>query len=469
VGTSISQLDIDTFVTEGLGDTTYLLAVGDEALLVDPQRDVDRFLAAVQARDLRLTTVLETHVHNDYVSGARELAKRSGAEIAGPARGGYRFAHRGLSEGDEVRIAELRLVAVATPGHTPEHLAYLVYGPDPDQPLAVFTGGSLLVGSAGRTDLLGPERTEELTRAQFATLRRLADLPDAVQVLPTHGGGSFCIASKGGTERTSTMGQERMGNEALRETSEEAFLRSHTSGLFAFPDYYRHMAPLNRAGPRILGGIPVPPALSADRVAERKEKGVWVVDGRGRDSFAGAHIAGSLNIELNEQFASYVGWLVPFGDPIVLVLDRDRNAAEAARHLMRIGYEEQVLGYLSGGTDAWEEAGLPHRTYAVGDVEDLCRDLAGPDPPLVLDVRQEREHRSAALPDSLHVFVADLPERLVEVPRDRRVWAACASGHRSAMAASMLDGAGVPVTLLARGGIRDVLKRCAPGSLNRPR
>jgi hydroxyacylglutathione hydrolase len=455
-----SQLDLDLIVTEGLGDTSYLLASDGEALLVDPQRDTDRFMRAAEARAVHIRTVLETHVHNDYVSGAVELAEETGAEIAAPARGGYRFPHRGMTEGDEIRLGDIRLVAVETPGHTPEHLTYLVYGPGSGEPLAVFTGGSLLVGGAGRTDLLGPDRTEELTRAQFATLRRLSDLPDPVRVLPTHGGGSFCVASKAGGDRTSTMGQERLGNAALREQDEEAFLRSHTSGLFAFPAYYRHMAPVNREGPRVLGGIPAPAALPPDRVGERRRTGAWVVDGRDRAAFANAHIPGSLNIELNEAFASYVGWLIPFGEPLVLVLERDRDVADAARDLIRIGYEDHLLGYLAGGIAAWEDAGLGVRAYGIGDVADLCAALGTAEPPVVLDVRQDREYRSASLPGSVHVFVADLPGRLDEVPRGRPVWAACASGHRSAMAASMLDGAGIPVTLLAEGGIRDVLKRC---------
>jgi hydroxyacylglutathione hydrolase len=458
-----SELELDLIVTEGLGDTSYLLASDGEALLVDPQRDTDRFMRAAEARGVHIRTVLETHVHNDYVSGAVELAKETGAEIAAPAQGGYRFPHRGLKEGDELPLGDLRLVAMETPGHTPEHMAYLVYGQGSGEALAVFTGGSLLVGGAGRTDLLGADRTEELTRAQFATLRRLSDLPDPVRVLPTHGGGSFCVASKAGGDRTSTMGQERLGNVALRENDEEAFLRSHTSGLFAFPAYYRHMAPVNRQGPRVLGGIPAPAALSSERFEERRRKGAWVVDGRDRASFAEAHIPGSLNIELNEAFASYVGWLIPFGEPLVLVLDRDGDAADAARDLLRIGYEDHLLGYLGGGIAAWEDAGLGVRAYDVGDVGDLCAALDTAEPPVVLDVRQEREYRSARLPGSIHVFVADLPARLDEIPRGRPVWAACASGHRSSMAASMLDGAGIPVTLLAEGGIRDVLKRCGDG------
>jgi hydroxyacylglutathione hydrolase len=460
VAADVFQLDLDLFVTEGLGDTSYLLTSQGEALLVDPQRDADRFLTAVEKRGVHMGTVLETHVHNDYVSGAVEIAARTDAEIAAPARGGYRFPHRALSEGDEIRLGDIRLVAVETPGHTPEHLAYLVYGAGSDEPESVFTGGSLLVGGAGRTDLLGADRTEELTRAQFSTLRRLAELPDPVRVLPTHGGGSFCVASKAGGERTSTMGQERLGNGALRETDEEAFLRSHTSGLFAFPAYYRHMAPVNREGARVLDGVPIPPALSPRQIEEQRRQETWLVDGRGRAAFAEAHIPGSLNIELNEAFASYVGWLIPFGDPLVLVLEREGDEAGAARDLIRIGYEDHLRGYLAGGIEAWRDADLPVRSYGVGDVEDLCAALKAPEPPFVVDVRQAREHRSASLPGSFHVFVADLPSRLAEVPRGRPVWAVCASGHRSAMAASMLDGAGIDVTLLAEGGVRDVLKRC---------
>jgi len=452
-------VDLQVFVTEGLGDATYLLASGDEAVLIDPQRDIDRFLAAAEQRGAAIRTVIETHLHNDYVSGALEVAARTRAEVAVPAPGGYGFPHRGLSEGDELAVGDLRLLAIETPGHTPEHLSYLLYEAGNDQPAAAFTGGSLMVGTAGRTDLLGAELAEDLARAQYRSLRRLAELPDATRVLPTHGGGSFCAASRPGGERTSTLAVERTGNRALAAPDEEAFVRAHARPPLAFPDYYRHMAPINRAGPRVLGALPEPPALSPDGFAGEMETGASVVDGRPRDAFAKAHVPGSLNVELNEQFGSYVGWLVPFGAPLLLVLPDTGTVSEAVTHLVRIGYED-LRGHLEGGIGSWRRVGRPVSSYPLADVDDLCEALRAAAPIRVLDVRQAVERERAALPDSFDVFVGDLPERLDEVPGDREVWAICASGHRSAMAASLLDGVGIRTRLVADGGVRELLQRC---------
>jgi hydroxyacylglutathione hydrolase len=453
------RFDLELFVTEGLGDNTYLLASGDEAALVDPQRDVDRFLKSAERRGLRVRHVLETHVHNDYVTGALEVRERTGAAIGAPARGRYAFPHRGLSEGEEIGLGDLRILAIETPGHTPEHLTYLVFGPQDEEPAAAFTGGSLLVGSAGRTDLLGDELTEDLARAQFRSLRRLAELPDGMQVLPTHGGGSFCVASRPGGDRTSTMAAERAGNRALAETDEEAYVRSQRSGMLAFPSYYRHMAGINRAGPRPVEEIEAVPALSPEQVAGLVGAGTWIVDGRPRDAFAGAHLPGSLSIELNPLFASYVGWLVPFGAPIVLVLPSPDDLDEAVTHLLRIGFED-IRGYLAGGIDAWRDAGHPASSFGVATIDDLCRATREGAPMTILDVRQAAERARNAISGSLHVFVGDLPRRLDEIPRDREVWAICASGHRSAMAASVLDREGIRTRLVTPGGVREYVAAC---------
>lgn len=211
-------------------------------MTIDPQRDAWRFLAAAEARRLRVRYVLETHVHNDYVSGALEIRAAAGAEITAPARGAYEFSHRAMAEGEEVRIGALRIVAWETPGHTPEHLAWLVYEANGPDPVAAFSGGSLIVGSAGRTDLLGAELTDRLTRAQFRSLRRLAGLPRAVQLLPTHGAGSFCTASVPSMERTTTIGAEIDTNAARAARDEEVFAREQPTGLRAYPAYYAHMA-----------------------------------------------------------------------------------------------------------------------------------------------------------------------------------------------------------------------------------
>ncbi|MEO5704026.1 MAG: MBL fold metallo-hydrolase, partial [Candidatus Limnocylindrales bacterium] len=254
-------MDLELFVTPGLGDASYLLASGRDAALVDPQRDAWRFLEVAERRGWRVRHVLETHVHNDYLSGALETQAATGAEIAAPARGGYEFPHRAVDEGDFVEIGSLRLTAWATPGHTPEHLAWAVEDLSSSDSLAtgtpdaVFTGGSLIVGSAGRTDLLGAVLTNALTSDQQRSLQRLAELPDSVEVLPTHGAGSFCSAGPASSSRVSSIGAERFANPtfALAGAAPELFRAQALGDLGRFPAYYAHMAGLNRQGPRVLG------------------------------------------------------------------------------------------------------------------------------------------------------------------------------------------------------------------------
>ena len=456
-------MHLESFLTRGLGDTSYLLASNDESLIVDPQRDIGPILAAARARGVRVTRVVETHVHNDYVSGALELRAVTGAPIAGPARAGYAFPLEPLAEGDELTLGALRIVAAETPGHTAEHLSYLVYEGDAEEPTAVFAGGSLIVGSAGRTDLLGPDATLELTRAQHRSLNRLSALPDRTLLLPTHGAGSFCSSSPPGEERTSTIGRERASNPALADSKmgEAAFLERRLTGLLAYPSYYSYIAPINRAGPRVYGDVPVPPGLTASRLRERIDAGVWVVDGRDRRRFAAGHIRGSLAIELDDSFASYVGWIVPFGAPIVLVLPEDRPeheaATEAATQLFRIGYEA-IDGYLQGGVDAWVETGWSLGSYPVASIDELTAAVQG-QRARVLDVRQQTEWDAGHLKGSTHVFVGDVQDHIEEIPRDLEVWTVCATGHRAAMAASLLDRAEIPVRLVTPGGVPDVLAR----------
>jgi glyoxylase-like metal-dependent hydrolase (beta-lactamase superfamily II)/rhodanese-related sulfurtransferase len=457
-------VDLEVLVTSGLGDNSYMLASGGEALVVDPQRDVDRYLDAARAKGAKITAVLETHVHNDYVSGAVELRDATGAEIIGPAAAGYRFPHRGVSEGDEIALGKVRLTAIETPGHTPEHVSYLIYQEGADAPAAVFTGGSLMVGGAGRTDLLGEELTDRLTRDQYRTLRRLSSLPDTVEVLPTHGAGSFCGAAPGRKERTSTVGEERRLNAALAAPDEDAFVRQQLSGLLAYPSYYRHMAPINLAGPRVLrGSFEKPAGLSPDEFERRIEAGAWAVDGRWRVQFARAHVPGSINVELADSFGSYVGWVVPFGQPVVLVLPEPKkdSLAEAVAQLVRIGYE-RVEGYLASGVEAWRAAGRPVRSYPVAGLEELCRAYRSGRPPQVLDVRQRTEWDAGHIEGSRHLFVGDLPERVGDLPAGADTWVICATGHRASLGASLLDREEIPVRLVDGTGVADFLKHCPP-------
>jgi hydroxyacylglutathione hydrolase len=456
-------MELDVLVTPGLGDNSFVVASGGEAAVVDPQRDVSRFIAPAESRGLKIRHVLETHVHNDYVSGALELGEATGAEIAAPAGGGYRFAHRPMSEGDEIAFGDLVLVAMETPGHTPEHLSYLLTEAASGRPFAVFTGGSLMVGGAGRTDLVGPEVTDELTRAQFRTLRRLASLPDDVQVLPTHGAGSFCGVGPAPKERTSTMGEERGRNAALNAPDEDAFVRQQLSGLLAYPTYYRSMAAINRSGPRLLRDYARPQGLSPAEVATRRDAGVWVVDGRWRVQFARAHIPGSFNVELDETFGSYVGWMVPFGEPLLLVLPEPVGEAldESVTQLLRIGYEA-IEGYLQGGMEAWRADGRPVASYRVAGLEELCRSYRAGKVGNLLDVRQQIEWDEGHVEGSQHIFVGDLAARMGEVSGEGEVWAICATGHRASMAASLLDRAGHPTRLVEGTGVKDFLVHCPP-------
>lgn len=450
-------MDIELFFTPGLGDASYLIASAGEAALVDPQRDAWRFLAAAEERGWRVTHVLETHVHNDYLSGALEVRAATGATIVAPARGGYAFPHRGADEGTEVQLGDLRLMGMATPGHTPEHLAWAVRAASSTQlapPEAVFTGGSLLVGTAGRTDLLGDERTEELTHLQAGSLRRLAALPPAVRILPTHGAGSFCAAGEASAPLSTTVAAELETNAVLEAARGRRFHQALLGSLGRYPAYYARMASLNRAGPAILGELGQTPALDPGRFEQAALRGARIVDARPREAFAGAHIGGALNIELDESFASYVGWLVAFDAPLILVLPDpvSEAAGAAATQLLRIGYDH-VLGILAGGMDAWLASGRPARAYPTTSIEQVHEAAVRGERPDLLDVRQPIEWRDdGVIPWARTIFVADLEARIGELPRDREFTVLCKAGSRAAIAASMLDAAGIPVRLVASGG-----------------
>jgi glyoxylase-like metal-dependent hydrolase (beta-lactamase superfamily II)/rhodanese-related sulfurtransferase len=455
---SDDTMDLELVLTPGLGNTTYLIASGGEAVVVDPPRDAWRVTAVSAARRWRLTKVIETHVHNDYLSGALELRASDRVEIVAPARGGYRFAHRGVDHGDTVRVGDLQLVARATPGHTPEHLAWDVLPDGSTVPTAVLTGGSLMVGSAGRTDLLGAARTDALTVDQFRSLRGLAALPDDVAVLPTHGAGSFCAAGPIDAARTSTIGVERRHNPLFGAPDEATFRMTMLAGLAPYPAYYAHMAPLNRAGPAVLGRLPTPPALTPAEVRSAVAAGGHVVDGRSRRAFAAGHVPGALGVELDDSFASYVGWLVPFAAPVVLVLPEPgaEALAEATAQLVRIGYD-RIVGWLDGGVERWADDGGPLDQYAVTTARALRAELADGPVGQLLDVRDPHEWRDdGRVPGALEIPLGELPARLAEVPGDGPITVMCKSGARASIAASLLDAAGRDVRLVGIGGAPDL-------------
>jgi hydroxyacylglutathione hydrolase len=456
-------MDLEIFQTPGLGDASYLLASGGEAVLVDPQRDAWRFLEVAAARRWRIRHVLETHVHNDYLSGALEARAATDAEIVAPARGRYEFEHLAADEGDELEVGGLRLSAWATPGHTPEHLSWIVSSVDAPAPvngtgtagvLAAFTGGSLLVGSAGRTDLLGPALTEALTRDQQRSLQRLAGLPDAAQVLPTHGAGSFCSAGPVSANRVSTIGAQRFGNAAFRlaDGDSQEFRTEALAGLGRYPDYYRHMAPINRRGPRVLGRLILPDPVDPAAFEAKVAAGAVIIDARGRGEFAAAHIPGSLNVELDSGFAGYVGWLVPFAQPVVFVLPDQQDAlAHATTELLRIGYE-RVHGWLEGGIEAWQAAGRAVGNYETTTMAEIHAERASGGAGVLLDVRQPNEWAAGVVAGSRTIFVADLPGALPSLPTDQPITVYCRTGHRASIAASIVANTGRDVRLVSKGG-----------------
>lgn len=424
--------DVAIVVDEGLGNSSYLVDLGDgRALAVDPSRDPHPYLKEAEKRGLRIAFSAETHLHADFVSGSRELAAQ-GAEVLASAAADLQFPHRPLQDGDEVELGGLTLRALATPGHTPEHLSYLLL--DGPSPVALFSGGSLLVGAVARTDLISPERTEALARDLYRSIHeRLLSLPDDLAVYPTHGAGSFCSAPAGG-ERTTTIGRERRNNPLLAAPDEDTFVARLLGGLGTYPTYFLSLREVNRRGPRVLSPFPQLPVLTPAEVRNLAIDGAEIVDARPVAAFADGHIPGALSIELRPAFASWLGWLVPADRPSVFVLDQHQHADELVRQALTIGYE-RLAGVLGGGIEAWQKAG-----YEVEAIPLVRPDrLAGP----VLDVRQDSEFLAEHIPGSLHVELGRLPE--VDVPAGPLV-IACGHGQRAMTGASVL----------ARRGRRDL-------------
>ncbi|HZG03635.1 MAG TPA: MBL fold metallo-hydrolase [Streptomyces sp.] len=428
---------VDTVETPGLGNRSYLAGGRSAAVAVDPPRDIDRMLVPAARRGVRIALVAETHVHNDYVTGGPELARVTGAEYLVPADARVSVPRRPVADGDTVAVeGELTLRALATPGHTPHHTSYVLT--EDGRPVAAFTGGSLLIGTVGRPDLVEPRLTPALARAQHASAHRLAgELPDEVPVLPTHGFGSFCASGQARGDAT-TIGKERTGNEALVKDA-DTFVADLLAGLEDIPAYYAHMGPVNAAGP---APVDLTPARRADapEIAARLAAGEWVVDLRSRVAFAEGHVAGSFNFEADGKLATYLAWLIPWGKPVTLLAGTPEQLADAQRELARVGIDRPAAAATGGPADWLPDGGkprsFPRRTFA---------DLAGArergDRVVVLDVRRDSERADGWIDGSVHVPVHRLRERTGEIP-DGVVWVHCAAGMRAAIAASLLDAAG---------------------------
>lgn len=444
-------MEIRTIIDEGLGNASYLVDLGDgRAIVVDPARDPRPYLRAAERIRTTIAFVAETHLHADFVSGSRELIAH-GATLLASAGAELGFPHDPLRDDEVVDLGGLTLRALATPGHTPEHLSYELL--DGSNPVAVFTGGSLLRGSVARTDLISPELTEPLARALFRSVHdRLFALPDEVPVFPTHGAGAtFCSVTP--TEEgdpSTSIGRERVGNTLLLAPDEDAFARELMSTYGTYPRYFTRLRDVNRRGPRVYGETPpVLEALDPERAVRAQAAGATLVDARPIEAFAEGHVPGSLSIALRSSFATWLGWLVPEDAPLLFVLADEQDRAEVVRQCLLVGYEN-LVGELAGGMASWREAGLPEERSRLVDPDDV------PDG-TILDVRQRSEYEGGHVPGAMNVELGSVEAEAVSLPSGP-VTTQCGHGERAMTAASLLQRDGRADVAVVRGGPEDVAR-----------
>ncbi len=433
--------------TDGLAQASFVLGSGQtsQAVVIDPRRDVEIYLDVAEAHGLTISHILETHIHADYASGARELADRTGAAIYLSAVGENDFPHQPVHDGDVLEVGELWLKILLTPGHTPEHICILVTdAANPEAAPMLFSGDMLFVGAVGRPDLLGEAHTRALARALYSTIHdTMMALDDDVIVYPGHGAGSACGKSIGDAEST-TMGQEKRFNYAFQPMSEEAFIGLMLDDLPEPPVYFPVMKRLNKRGPEILGGVPRPRQLDLGETRDLVG-GEWgevtLLDVREAGDFGEGFLRGSLNIGVGSSLANWAGWAVPYDRPIVLVVGDPGDVREAVTQLIRIGLDA-VSGYILADLDAWEQSGLPVQHVEQMSVDEAAERI-GRGAIQVLDVRNRTEWALGHIDGALHLPAEQLTQGVIDgLDRDRPVVVACAAGYRSSLATSILKRRG---------------------------
>ncbi|MFN2490485.1 MAG: rhodanese-like domain-containing protein [Actinomycetota bacterium] len=436
------------FFLESLGHASYL--VGDEstgvALVLDPRRDVDVYFDEARAHGMRIGYVIDTHGHNDYLTGIEELRARQRVEVLGYEDGPIAYAHRGLADGEFLEIGDVSIEVLHTPGHTPEHVSLLVYDRSSgDEPTLLLSGGALLVGDLARPDLLGdPEDAKSAARDFCHTIQEkiLWRLPDHVEVFPTHVAGSLCGGNIG-SRLSTTVGYERKTNPILAQvSSSEDFVEEciRLDNLPAVPPYWRRMRRQNLEGPALLGVLPEPPALTPEEVDKARASGTVVVDARSPEAFAGGHIPGALNVGLGTSFATWAGTVLGPDDVVALVLDEPGDLWDAAWQLLRIGYDLPV-GWLAGGMRAWATTGGEVSSFEEVTAAELRRRLERTEVD-VLDVRQPTEWAAGHIEGATFITGAELPSRLDDLPEGKPLVLVCGSGYRSTVMASLLRSRG---------------------------
>jgi len=438
-----------------LAHASYLVGSEGEAAVVDPQRDVDEYLAEADAQGLRIKYVIETHLHADFVSGHKELAARTGAQIIIGEKAGAAFNHRAVRDGEELTIGKVLLRFLETPGHTPEGICVLITDTEvSDQPQKILTGDTLFIGDVGRPDLAGGKgyTPQMMAAMMYDTLHgKLLKLPDEVEVYPAHGAGSMCGRNMS-SETSSTIGEQRKFNYALKPMSKEEFVKLMTIDLPDQPVCFSKDAEINRAGARELSELATPVALSPHEVLSLQTSGHVLLDVRSCAEFGAAHVPGSVNIGLGGQFAMWAGSLIPLNAAIVIIAGTGDQVDESVVRLARVGIEN-VKGYLNGGIQSWRDAGLPIEAIEQVSVDQLKEQIANRDLQIV-DVRRPAEYGNGHVPRALNAPLAVLDAVIGELPlqKDKRTAVICAGGYRSSAAASLLEQQGFTNLINVSGG-----------------
>lgn len=433
------MVGIRVFVDEGLGHSSYLIDLGDgTAAILDPPRFPAEHLAAARAQGTAPLWTIDTHSHADYITGSPSLAAKSGVTFVAPTASKLETPHQGVRDEELVGLAPgVGLRAIWTPGHTPDHHVYVLE--QDGSPVALFTGGSLMVGAVGRTDLCGPDLAEPLAHEMFHSLRRLDGLPDDLAVYPTHGAGSFCSAP-GGADRTSTLGRERATNALFQIDDEDTFVEQLLAGFGTFPTYFTRLPELNRRGPRLYPQLPRLDEIAVDDVDQHVKAGALMVDARPIEEFAAEHIPGSISNALRPVFASWLGWITDLDRPVVILASRDQHRDEIVRQALDIGHDN-LLGEVGGGIDAWRASNRPIDAIALVAPADIVG--------TVIDVRQHSEFETGHVPGAINIELGSLAA--ADVP-DGPVTVMCGHGERAMTGASILAKRGHSDVRVLAGG-----------------
>ncbi len=428
-------MDVIVIETPQLGDRSYLVHDGTVALVVDPQRDTDRVETAARDAGVTITHVAETHLHNDYVTGGFELARTHNAKYLVNAADPVTFEREPVIDGQVIRVGDLTVTVIATPGHTHTHVSYIVSDGTTE---AVFSGGSLLFGSVGRTDLVAASDTVGLTHDQYASVRKLVhEAEHEAALFPTHGFGSFCSSGPATGAGSSTIGEQLTANHALTDPDEEHFVRDLIANLTAYPSYYAHMAPANNAGPGP-ADLQVPESVEVAELTRRLADGEWVVDLRNRVAFSRDHLKGAVSFEYGNgsNFTTYLGWVLPWNEPLTLVGARG-DVEDAIRDLSRIGIDSPDAAIGTEPHALAPDAAVA--SYPRVGWDEMLRDRAADEP--ILDARRIDEFAASRLEGAVNVPLHELLFRMDEIPAGK-IWVHCGSGYRAGVAASLLQRAG---------------------------